>query len=176
MALYLILAAIIFAVSAGMTFSTKTVTNQQSLICLFLFPVVYLACGLPLEALPAHIIAAAVAYVFGFILRVTVGIGGGVGRALALAVLWVPGLGLVFDYVCLALIMGGVAAVLTVVVKGRGTQRIDHFAAVMLAVCSGFLVYQFNEGLPEKGSPLEVQMTSTPSSPAPALKLRGPAE
>lgn len=175
MTLYFILAAIVFAVSAGITFSTRAVTTQQSLICLLLFPVVYMACGLPLESLPTHIVAAAIAYMFGFLLRITVGIGGGVVRALALAVLWMPGLDLVYEYVCWAMILGGVATALTMLTKGRDTQRIEHYAAVILAVCSGFFVYQFTEGPSEDAPKQEVQMTSTPSA-EPTLRLRGPAE
>ena len=176
MTLYFILAAIIFAVSAGMTFSTKTVTNQQTAICVFLFPVVYLACGLPLESLPTHIIAAAIAYAIGYLLYLTADVGGGVVRAFAIAVLWVPGLGLLFNYVCLAMILGGVATLLVMATQGRNTQRIEHYAGVLLAVCSGFFVYQFAEGPSKKVPSYEIQMTTTPSSEAPALSLRGRPE
>lgn len=176
MTLYFILAAIVFAVSAGLTFSTKTVSNQQTAICLVLFPVVYLACGLPLEGLLTHVITAVIAFLFGVLLRITVGIGGGVVRALALTVLWMPGLGLVYEYVTLALILGGAAAAVTMLINGRDTQRIEHYAGVILAVCSGFFVYQFVESPSEKTPSFEVQVTSMPSSTEPVLKLRGPSD
>lgn len=142
MTLYLLIAAAILIISTAITFSSKAVTNQHLLAHLILFPIVYIVSGLPLEQMGAQFIAAGVAFILGILAFIFLKIGGGAARALIIVVLWVPDHSLLVDYF-FAVSMGifALAAIEYLIIK---SGRIDHFATLVFAVCSGFLFYQYD--------------------------------
>ena len=142
MTLYLVIAAAILVVSTAVTFSSKAVSNQHLLVHLILFPVVYLLCGLPAGQIAMHFLAAALLFVVGFLAFIFLKIGGGTARALVIAALWIPGLGLFFDYLTTTLIVIGAMCVMAYMINK--SDRFDHFATLVFACCSAFLFYQYN--------------------------------
>lgn len=177
MTFYFIISALLFAVLAGITFHTKTVSHQQFFAGLLLFPIAYFVCGLPLANIPNHILAAVMAYVVGFILYIKANIGGGVGRAFTLAALWVPTVPLLFNFFCLLFIIAGAVSLLVMMFRSsNSSDRIDHYAAMAMAVCSGFFLYQYSEDTPSKLTAYQVQESAPPLPDVPALNLRGLSE
>jgi Flp pilus assembly protein protease CpaA len=142
MTLYLIIAALVVCLSTALTFSSKVGTNKHLLVHLILFPIVYVACGMPLEQIGIHFLFVLLAFVAGFLAFVIWKIGGGVARAFVIAALWIPGPALFFNYFVATLIGGGLLAVIACVF-GK-SDRVDHFATLVFACCSGFLIHQYD--------------------------------
>jgi len=147
MTLYFIIAALVLAGSAGVTFKTKCVTHQQFFICVILFPIAYLICGLPIKGLIYHLSAAIVAYMVGWAIRfIERGLGGGVIYAFTIAALWIPGLSLFWDYLVAALIAGMVLTVIVMAVRRSTSELVRDYAAMTLLTCSGFFLFQVHQG------------------------------
>ena len=143
MTLYLILAAAILMVSTALTFSSEVVTNKHLLIHLVLFPLVYILCGLPIGQLVPQFMMAGLMFIFGLFAFYYSKIGGGAARALIITALWVPGLGLFFNYLTMTLIVIGIVAAF--MFKFSQSDRMNHFATLVFGCCSAFLFYQYNQ-------------------------------
>jgi len=143
MTLYLVLAAAILMVSTAVTFYSEVVTNKHLLIHLVLFPIVYVVSSLPIEQIYTHFITAGFMFIFGLCAFYCMKIGGGAARALIITALWVPGLGLYFNYLTTTLIVIGIVAAF--MLKFSQSDRINHFAALVFGCCSVFLFYQYNQ-------------------------------
>jgi len=170
MTLYFIIAIVLFAVNAAMTFTTKTVSTAQWGFSAFVFVLTYFACGLPLEGFLHQLAAGALCLIVGITLRATARIGGGVVRAFVIAGLWIPTWTLFFEYIVLATLVAGFGGALWSYIKKH--DKIEHFAGIVLACCFGFFVYHYSEKTPERLlSTMQVYAAQT--APEPAIALRG---
>lgn len=142
MTLYLLIAGVIFIISTVITFLSKAVSNQHFLAHLVLFPIIYITCGLPVQQIGLQFLAAGLMLIIGFVAFVYFHIGGGAARALIIAALWVPGFGLLFEYLTIALIIIGAICLIDYLI--RRLDRVDHFATLVFAICSVFLFYQYD--------------------------------
>ena len=166
MELYFILGAAIFAVSAAVSFATKSVSNNHFLAHLFLFPLVYLLSGLPLIDIPTHLLLAGVMAIAGYIAFYLKWCGGGVSRALIILGLWAPSWAFLGNGLMYTGMAGGVAALLVI---GLKTSDRVEYAAIIFACCCGLLVYQHQE-LPNNTLK---QVENTQNVSGPSLALRG---
>ena len=170
MSLYLLIAAAIFAVNAGVTFASKTVTNQQFLVTLALFLGAWLGTGMPVNLLLMQIGTAAVIFVVGMVLFVKRIIGGGVARAFTMAALWVPGIASFLNFIVAAIIAGVVIGGL--IAKAQGKEEIDHYASIAFACCVAIMMADYGK-LPAKPKTIAAQTVSLTQGDIP---LRGLSE
>ena len=173
MTLYFIIAALVLAGAAGVTFKTKCVTHQQFFICVILFPIAYLISGLPTEGLIYHLSAAIVAYIVGWAIRlVERELGGGVIYAFTIAALWIPGLSLFWDYLVAALIAGMVLTVIVMAVRRSTSELVRDYAAMTLLTCSGFFLFQLHQGDFDPNPSQAIQANAQQSLDTAKLELR----
>jgi len=161
MSLYLIIAALILAISTALTFSSKAVTNKHWLSHLFLFPVVYVLCGLPLDQIGINFLIAGLMFLVSFLAFFYKLIEGGVSRAFVIVALWVPGPAMFFNYFAVTLMAGGLVALIAL--KFSKSNKIDHFATLVFACCSAFLFYQYDlqAKYPHEVVTAQIQMDQT---------------
>ena len=170
MTLYFLIAIVLFAVNAAMTFTTKTVSDAQLGFSAFVFVLTYFACGLPLEGFLNQLAAGALCLIVGITLIVTARIGGGVVRAFVIAGLWIPTWTLFFEYVMFATMVAGFGGAIWSYIKK--SDRVEHFAGIALACCFGFFAYHYSEKTPEKLQST-TQVYAAQTVPEPAIALRG---
>ena len=160
MTLYYIIAALVFACSAAVTFKTKTVTYKQFLIGLALFPVAFFVSGQPIDNLSYHLGAATIIYMLGLWIRfMDREFGGGVIHAFTLAALWIPTFSIFYDYLSTALILGGVLTVIIFCVHRSKSVMIRDYAAMALATACGYFLFQVHQGVanPETAEAIQAE-------------------
>ena len=115
----------IAAFSAAMIYSaardvvTMTVSDRLLILLLVLFPVLAPLAGWPAGAMASSLLAALVAFAIGFALFALGWMGGGDGKLISVAVLWL-GAGQALDFALATVLLGGACAALLLAFRRIG--------------------------------------------------------